>query len=112
FSTTTNVLIEANLTDSAIRGRDGAAGSVIGNVTTAPATWFVNAARGDLHLTAAATGAIDQAPVLTDVPTDYDGQARPIGATSDIGAHEYGATLPPAAPTNLKAIGPHFRFER
>ena len=102
FSTTTNVLIEANLTDSAIRARDGATGSVIGNVTTAPAAWFVNAAAGDLHLTAAATGAIDKAPVLAYVLSDYDGQARPIGATSDIGAHEYGATMPPAAPTNLQ----------
>ena len=102
FATTTNVLIEANLTDSAIRARDGATGTVVGNVTTAPAAWFVNAAAGDLHLTAAATGAIDQAPVLADVPDDYDGNRRPIGPSSDIGAHEYGGAGLPAAPSNLQ----------
>jgi PKD repeat protein len=58
FSTTTNVKILYNLTDSAITARDGATGTVSGNITTAQQSWFVNPSVGDLHLTAAATPGI------------------------------------------------------
>jgi hypothetical protein len=81
--------------------RDGANGSVVGNVTNAQASWFVNAAAGDLHLVATATNAIDQATSLANVDDDYDGDTRPIGGMPDVGADEYGVP-PPAAVTDLR----------
>ncbi len=79
-----------NLTDGPIQQRDGASGTLTGNVTSAAESWFVSAATGDLHLAASATGAIDQAAALTAVPVDYDGVARPIGGAPDVGADEWG----------------------
>ena len=58
--------------------------------TTITASWFANLAANDLHLTAAATAAIDKVPRLTQVPDDLDKQARPIGPAADIGADEFG----------------------
>ena len=52
---------------------------------------FVDAAAGDLHLSAAATAAIDRGTVLKEVVDDWDGMRRPQGAGYDIGADEYGA---------------------
>ena len=57
--------------------------------TTADASWFADAANGDLHLTPLAVGAIDGGQVLIDVPVDIDGDARPFGSGWDIGADEY-----------------------
>jgi hypothetical protein len=79
--------IAYNLADGPIQQRDGAGGTLTGNLTNAPLNWFASAAAGDLHLTAAATGAIDQAAVLPNVGDDYDGQPR--GAFPDLGADEY-----------------------
>jgi hypothetical protein len=42
----------------------------------------------DYHL-AATSGAIDHAPVLSWVSRDIDGDHRPLGAASDVGADEY-----------------------
>jgi hypothetical protein len=82
--------IAYNLTDGPIWQRDGAGGTLAGNVTNAAESWFVNAGAGDLHLLATATGAINQAAALADVTDDYDGVARPIGPAPDVGADEYG----------------------
>ncbi len=86
-----------NLTNMDIENtRDGAQGTVTGNVTDAQTTWFVSPGSGDMHLRASATPAIDHAAVLTEVPTDIDGDVRPIGTAPDVGADE--ASLdPPAA---------------
>jgi hypothetical protein len=90
-----------NLTNMAIwHNRDGANGVQVGNVTTAGASWFADAASGDMHLASTATGAIDQAATLADVSDDFDGDARPIGAAPDVGADEYGVP-PPVAVTDL-----------
>jgi hypothetical protein len=62
-------------------------------VTNAQAAWFVNAASGDLHLVATATDAIDRVAAPAGVTDDFDGQPRPVGAASDVGADEYGAWL-------------------
>jgi hypothetical protein len=103
FPPTTGVDIRYNLADAAIQARDGATGTVAGNLTTAQPSWFVNAPGGDLHLTAAATLAIDKAQPHPDVSTDYDGQVRPIGSAPDIGADEFELDQGvPAAPTNLR----------
>ncbi len=60
-----------------------------GNVTNARSDWFVAAQKGDLHLSAGAAEALDKAAPLDLVKDDYDGQPRPAGALSDIGADEY-----------------------
>jgi hypothetical protein len=50
---------------------------------------FVNPASADLHLLATATKAIDKGLTLPTVTNDIDGERRPRGACSDIGAHEF-----------------------
>jgi hypothetical protein len=89
-----------NLTNmSILPDRDGASASMIDNVTNAQSSWFVDPASYDLHLVATATDAIDQATMLANVPDDFDGDTRPIGISSDIGADEYGVPPPPAVTT-------------
>jgi hypothetical protein len=62
---------------------------------------FANASTADLHLVATATAAIDKG-LAVSIIDDFDGQARPQGAASDIGADEYTTNLTaPAAPSNL-----------
>ncbi len=88
-----------NLTNMDIWGnRDGANGTLTGNLTNAESGWFVNAAAGDLHLAATAVAAIDQALSLPQVMDDFDGDGRPIGPAPDIGADEYGGA--PFEPTD------------
>jgi hypothetical protein len=108
FPQTTGVDIRYNLMDAGVRSRDGASGTVSSNVSNATSSWFANAQGGDLHLVAAATGAIDQANSHPDVATDYDGESRG-GSAPDVGADEYSTgttidTVPPAAPQNLTVI--------
>jgi hypothetical protein len=90
---TRNVLIANNLLDGVIKARDGATATLARNLEGAGAGMFVSAASGDLHLSGAATSAVDQGLVLAGVPDDWDGQARPIGAGYDIGADERGAEV-------------------
>lgn len=101
FARTTGVDIKNNLTDAAIVARDGASGSVANNVTNATTAMFASASTADLHLLSNATAAIDKG-VAVSVTDDFDGQGRPQGAASDIGADEYSGTLTaPAAPSSL-----------
>jgi hypothetical protein len=58
FPATTGIEIRYNLSDGAVQRRDGASGTVAGNVTNTQLGWFVDAAGGDLHLAASATPAI------------------------------------------------------
>lgn len=92
FTTSTNLVIENNLTDNAILARDGATATVSNNVTNAVSSWFVNAGGGDLHLTATATPAffagLFPQPQCTN---DWDGNARPQSSAPDDGAHQYNA---------------------
>jgi len=99
FAGTTGVLIENNLLDGAPLARDGATGTVLNNVTSATSAMFVNAAAGDLHLMATATAAIDRGLTVAGVTTDWDDESRPNGTAPDIGADEFGGTVP--APTYL-----------
>jgi len=105
FPHTTGVVIANNVLDGSVTARDGAAGSVSGNYTSAAAALFVNPAAGDLHLRLTATILLNK--VATPPPAagaDWDGQSRPAGST-DIGADEYSAgpsTLSP--PGNLRII--------
>jgi hypothetical protein len=86
-----------NLTNMRIwHNRDGGQGAVVGNITGAEGGWFVDAASGDLHLRATAADAIDRASYLADVPDDFDGDTRPVGAAPDVGADEYRIASPAA----------------
>ena len=100
--TTTGSEARNNLTDAALRSRDGGAFSSSGNFTAATASMFVDAAAGDFHLVSnAATVAnvIDKATVVSSATTDWDGQARPQGARADIGADEYFTSTSPGDTT-------------
>jgi hypothetical protein len=105
FPHTTGTVIANNILDGSIAARDGAAGSVSGNYTSATAALFVNPATGDLHLKSTASAVLNKiaAPPSAAGP-DWDGQARPAGAT-DIGADELAAAGPvPTAPPNLRIV--------
>lgn len=91
YAGTRNVLIANNLLDGIIKSRDGATATLSRNYTGAGPGMFVNAASGDLHLSALAVPAIDQG-ATTSAVTDWDGQPRPQGAGYDIGADERGAS--------------------
>jgi hypothetical protein len=96
FSATSGVQIINNLANRSIASRDGGTGSILNNVTSLQANWFVDAAGGDLHLESNIAGVVDNALVLAAVADDFDGDPRPIGLAPDIGADEYG--FPPPAP--------------
>ncbi len=86
----TGVEVRANLLDAAIQPRENALPTLANNLTNAQAGWFVDAVGGDLHLTAAATPAIDQISRLADAQDDVDAAARPAVAV-DLGADERSA---------------------
>ena len=104
FPSTTGVEIVNNLTDGWIIDRDGATGSVYSNFTGATSSYFVNPAIADLHLTPAATQAIDLGVYLPLVLTDWDGETRPAGAGSDIGADEV-LGVPPGGGATVMFVG-------
>ena len=76
------------------------------NVTGAPATITnCTVSTSDFHLKAGAP-CIDAGTTVSAVTTDFDGNARPMGAAYDVGAYEFGSSppppSPPAAPTGLR----------
>ena len=95
FSTTTNGAARNNLGDAPIHLRDSAVATVAGNWVTATPGMFINPSAGDLHLAISATNAIDKAPAIATVTNDFDGELRPKGAASDIGADEFTTNAPP-----------------
>jgi hypothetical protein len=88
FVATRNVVIANNLTNKPIRGRNGATGRLIENRTNALRSYFVNAAKGDLHLNGDIPDVTDAGQPLPGLEDDYDGQRRPQGLGVDIGADE------------------------
>jgi parallel beta-helix repeat protein len=66
------------------------------------ASLFVDADAGDYHL-APASPAIDTGQTLAEVPVDIEGNLRPAGLASDIGAYE--RTLPPTISIHDCAVG-------
>jgi hypothetical protein len=104
FAGSTSVVIANNLLDAAIQARDGAAATVAGNSTQASSALFVSAAAGDLHLLPSASVAIDKVAVRATAAVDWDGQARPIGSSADIGADEYGTPTLPSTPLNVRIV--------
>lgn len=105
FPGTTGAVIKNNLADGAVRQRDGAQADVAGNVASATAGLFLDAAGSDLHLAASASAAIDQGVGLGECGLDWDGQARPFGPARDVGADEYiPAVLPSLAASDAGAL--------
>ncbi|MEZ5330604.1 MAG: hypothetical protein R2991_00825 [Thermoanaerobaculia bacterium] len=95
FASATGVAVRHNLLDAAIQPRDGAVPIVEDNLTDAQPAWFVDPPTGDLHLTPAATPALDQVDLLPDAPDDFDAAPRPVTpGTVDLGADEHGAGGP------------------
>jgi len=86
----THVDLINNLTTHFLVDRGGTA-TLTGNLSLQPLSLFADGSRGDLHLGADASAAVDQAaavaPGLCD--DDFDGQTRPMGDAGDIGADEY-----------------------
>ncbi len=94
FAATTNALIANNLTNQDIWQRDSASGTESHNLDTAQASWFANAATGDLHLASAVAGVVDRGMAVPGLTDDFDKGVRPYGAGYDIGADEYGGGPP------------------
>ena len=90
YAGTSGGLVANNLLDGLIGLRDGASATQSHNYVAARSTMFVNAATGDLHLSASATGVIDQGMTLANVTDDWDGEQRPNGLAYDVGADERG----------------------
>ena len=103
FAATTNVTITNNLTDAAIRLRDGATASVSSNYTQATPALFVSAVNGDLHLVSTATVAINAGTPVAAVTVDWDGEPRPSGPGPDLGADEFNGAAP-QPPMNLRIV--------
>jgi hypothetical protein len=90
FPATTGVSVVNNLTDAAIRSREGATADVRSNVTSATLGLFVAPTSGDLRLRADAAVAIDRGIAIEGADTDWEGERRPRGSGVDIGADESG----------------------
>ena len=86
FAVTTGVLIANNLTNKPIVSRNGASGVVSKNVTNAVGSWFVNPARGDLHLASAIGSVVGAGQIVAGLSDDFDGQPRT--ASIDVGADQ------------------------
>ncbi|MFZ6028756.1 MAG: hypothetical protein ACOYYS_13655 [Chloroflexota bacterium] len=97
----TQALITNNLVNDTMREREGASAVQSGNISEAAANWFVDAASGDLHLASTATEALNRVTAPANVSDDVDGDPRPLGSASDVGADEYGDP-PPAAVRDVR----------
>lgn len=87
WDSSAGMIIRNNLTNRAIRSRNGADASLSQNITDAAASLFVDAAGGDLHLASCdAATVVGAGDVLPTVTTDYDGDPRE--GSNDIGADQ------------------------
>jgi hypothetical protein len=86
FGSTTTT-IRYNLIDAPVWQRDGASGTVIGNMD-ASLDWFIAPAAADLRLVSS-SDPIDRAEPLPTVTDDFEGDPRPYGQAADIGADEW-----------------------
>ncbi|MCZ7556173.1 MAG: T9SS type A sorting domain-containing protein [Bacteroidia bacterium] len=90
FASTRDVHIVNNLSNQAIRARDGASAMLTTNVTDARSSWFVEAGAGNLRLSSALPAVVDAGSDLGGlVPDDMDKTPRPQASAMDIGAHEW-----------------------
>jgi hypothetical protein len=101
ISTATNVWIVNNLRFGGGPILFDGVGATVSNNTDANASYFVNAAANDFHLTSQAVNAIDRGMTNADLQdistTDKDGAARIV--PWDIGPYEFGGTVPSPTPS-------------
>lgn len=83
----TDVTVQNNLVRR-LTIRDGATSSADHNLESVPLAYFADVAAGDAHLTAAATGAIDQGVAVPEAGLDIDGETHDAGSAPDLGADE------------------------
>ncbi len=88
FGATNGVTIQNNLTNKAIRQRDGANGIISNNITNAQKNWITNTSIGDLHLYVEAASAINKGLKIEGLIDDFDGTPRQDNLV-DIGADEF-----------------------
>ncbi len=102
--------VRNNLLDKPVKPRHGGTAIESNNITNGTSSMLVNPENGDYHLNPfTAQTAIDTGIALpNDVPTDMDGNLRPIGNGYDIGADEKSLdatyTANTTAPTNTDVI--------
>lgn len=93
FTASNNLVIVNNLTNRAITSRDGGtAVQLASNNTGAVADWFIDAVRGDLHLSGEISEVTEAGLAVSGLNDDFDKQSRPLGTGMDIGADEYSAS--------------------
>jgi hypothetical protein len=85
----TDADIANNLATHNFMERDGASAALSDNLASQPLTLFVDGPAGDLHLLPTATVAIDRVAAPPGVLDDLDGDVRPFGPASDVGADEH-----------------------
>jgi hypothetical protein len=90
----TDAEITNNLATHNYRERDGATAILAGNLESQPLSLFVDGPGGDLHLASTASVAIDQVAAPAEVVDDIDGDGRPVGPSSDVGADEHRPGIP------------------
>jgi hypothetical protein len=86
FAGSKGLVVAGNLTNRAIRARDGAQATVKDNVTDAPDEWFVKTADANLHLTPRAREMLRKAETREDCPGDFDGESRGRNGLTAVGA--------------------------
>jgi hypothetical protein len=88
FENTAGNSVKNNLVMGKLFVESGTTPDTAGNLFVASAPgWFQNPSAGDLHLTQAATGALDKGVSFSHATDDFDGAAR-VGPP-DIGADEF-----------------------
>lgn len=92
FPETNGVIITNNLTNKAIKSRNGGQATLTTNYQDALGDWFVDLNEGDLHLSVEIPEVVDQGTDLVGlVDDDLDQVKRPMGDSYDIGAQEWEA---------------------
>ena len=91
FGASRDLQIANNLSNRAVRTRDGATAEQLShNISSAQSNWFTALQEGDLHLQNRQPEAVDSGLFIADLTEDFDRQPRPEGGGIDIGADEFG----------------------
>ena len=85
--------IANNLASDRLLERNGGVASLATNLEHVALSWFTDVAAGDLHLTPAATGAVDGGTTLPPGLADLDIDLEPRDSSPDVGADEVGDTI-------------------
>lgn len=92
FEETVGVEIVNNITNRAIRSRNGGQADERMNIEAVSDDWFEDLANGDLRLASAVSEIVDQGEDLTgQLIYDLDKNLRPQDGLFDLGANEFGA---------------------